>query len=219
MTRPLARLGLLFGMLTSLVGCGAGGGDYDPTDYSQRAFTVTLDWDSPGDLDLHVFTPNGQEIYWGNFQGSDGYLNEDNHSYGPENYFCERPTSGRYRVFVRHYQGPSATATVTLRIHRGDLAGREYRYGPVELGPTDGSYYRAAKGATRQYYSDWAAVDVLVGNSYQVRPESPYNDGYYYEGGPYYDDGSYDDEGYYYDDSLKDDPNIIRQQTEPTPES
>jgi uncharacterized protein YfaP (DUF2135 family) len=76
---------------------------------SSGFFTVTLTWDGPGDVDLHVFEPDGSQVSYWNSQGSSGYLDVDNTvADGPEHYFASCDTSrlqvGTYRVAVANYE-------------------------------------------------------------------------------------------------------------------
>ena len=76
--------------------------------------TITLTWDDRTDLDLHVFTPSGAEISYGNKQADGGYLNVDMNTSGQstvpvENVFFgdeERGVEamrGKYRVVVENF--------------------------------------------------------------------------------------------------------------------
>jgi len=68
---------------------------------------VTLTWNNEADLDLHIFDPDNNEIYWMNPSSpSGGVLDYDDiDGFGPENIYWpngEAP-SGIYTVLVHHY--------------------------------------------------------------------------------------------------------------------
>lgn len=78
---------------------------------------VTLLWDFPGDIDLHVEQPNGKQIYFMNKNDSQtgGSLDVDNRIGGAgsaENIFWENAPQGTYRVWI-HYYGPSKNSGQT----------------------------------------------------------------------------------------------------------
>ncbi|WP_345533598.1 YfaP family protein [Viridibacterium curvum] len=67
---------------------------------------VTLSWDSDGsDLDLHLVTPAGEHIYFGNRQATDGTaLDVDvTTGYGPEIIASPSQMRGTYLVYVNYY--------------------------------------------------------------------------------------------------------------------
>ena len=74
---------------------------------------VHLNWDFPGDVDLHVIQPDGEEIYFANMRSDargGGELDVDNVQGGPnsqENAFWRRPMPGHYRVFIKYYRQDS----------------------------------------------------------------------------------------------------------------
>ena len=71
--------------------------------------TISLLWDSQDDLDLHVFTPDGSEIYYGNRSAQNGTLDVDantssNMMDNPvENIYFESPYNGQYWIYVDDY--------------------------------------------------------------------------------------------------------------------
>jgi hypothetical protein len=73
---------------------------------------VTLRWDNPVDMDLHVFDPSGEEIWFGNTESaSGGQLDVDSNAFCSGDYPVENvywPTGdapfGTYEVYVRLYQ-------------------------------------------------------------------------------------------------------------------
>lgn len=71
---------------------------------------VTLFWDFPGDVDLHVDQPNGNELSFMNMDDSadgGGVLDVDDRVGGPgsaENAYWRRPRPGNYRIRVVYYR-------------------------------------------------------------------------------------------------------------------
>lgn len=68
---------------------------------------VTLLWDFPGDIDLHVVEPNGNEIFFRQPESaSGGQLDTDNKiggQHSAENIYWTNPPKGKYRVFLHYY--------------------------------------------------------------------------------------------------------------------
>lgn len=89
---------------------------------------VSVAWDSPADVDLHVVEPGTEEIYYGNPQSAaGGVLDLDSNagcgSDGPRNenitYPNTTPPGGTYTVRVDYWSSCSAAATnyvVTIRV-------------------------------------------------------------------------------------------------------
>jgi len=72
----------------------------------QARLRVVLSWDSGGtDLDLHVVSPDGQHVYYGNRVGANGgALDVDvTTGYGPEIYANPSPPPGIWHVFVNYF--------------------------------------------------------------------------------------------------------------------
>jgi hypothetical protein len=86
--------------------------------------TVSLTWGSAPDVDLHVYEPNGMQVFWYNLQGYSGTLDRDDRSgYGPEHYTvpsCETLERGVYGVALDYYKGDSPE-TATIQIEAGQL--------------------------------------------------------------------------------------------------
>ena len=81
---------------------------------------VSISWDSPADVDLHVVEPGTEEIYWGNpTSAAGGVLDLDSNaacgSDGPRNenitYPSVTPPSGTYTVRVDHWANCGAAQT------------------------------------------------------------------------------------------------------------
>ena len=76
------------------------------TQRPQARLRVVLSWDSGGtDLDLHVVSPDGQHVYYGNRLGANGgALDVDvTTGYGPEIYANPTPPAGTYHVYVNYF--------------------------------------------------------------------------------------------------------------------
>jgi hypothetical protein len=68
--------------------------------------TVTLTWGHATDVDLHVFEPNGNHVYYSSKQGTYGRLDVDNQDgYGPEHYYSEQNATGQYIIAVNYFSG------------------------------------------------------------------------------------------------------------------
>ncbi|MCR5594110.1 MAG: zinc-ribbon domain-containing protein [Saccharofermentans sp.] len=92
---------------TILASLDAGNGD----------ITISMLWDSEDDLDLHVFTPDGSEIYYGNREAQNGYLDVDANTVSNmmdnpvENVYFVSPVNGDYWIYVNDYEDRSNGAT------------------------------------------------------------------------------------------------------------
>ena len=86
---------------------------------SSGDITVSMLWGTWDDLDLHIDTPDGKHIYYGNKMAGGGVLdvdanaNSSNLTTTPaENIYFAAPQSGHYKVYIRNYrdrtdEGPS----------------------------------------------------------------------------------------------------------------
>ena len=84
---------------------------------TQARLRVVLSWDSPGtDIDLHVVSPDGQHVWYGNRVVSNGgALDVDvTTGYGPEIYSSAAPATGMYHVYVNCYGSGESTGTLTI---------------------------------------------------------------------------------------------------------
>jgi uncharacterized protein YfaP (DUF2135 family) len=98
---------------TSDAMCGAGATCFQGTCVGEGALRFSLSWEEETDLDLHVITPDGTEIYYGNSSGAGGYLDVDDcvgdscrtpGGTHVENIFFEAsPMSGMYTYWVHNY--------------------------------------------------------------------------------------------------------------------
>jgi hypothetical protein len=99
--------------------------------------TVSLEWDSDADLDLHVYENDGAEhVYYAYPAGAAGYLEaDDEDGYGPENYRadCGYVAAASYRFAVGYFAGSGPT-TARLRVQAGDLVQTFTRVLPAAQG-------------------------------------------------------------------------------------
>jgi uncharacterized protein YfaP (DUF2135 family) len=96
---------------------------------SSGQITISLLWDSTDDLDLHVITPSGVEIFFGNMRADGGVLDVDmnagssNLVLNPvENIFFANPRPGTYRVKVVNYydRTPDVDTNYLVRVMVGN---------------------------------------------------------------------------------------------------
>jgi hypothetical protein len=102
----------------------------------QGFFQVTLTWNVPGDIDLHVLEPTNAHVYWAGRLGISGELDKDDiYGMGPENYFVCSPGKlmpGSYVIGLNNYNGVTGThALVSIR------AGTQFRNYTQVLGEAD----------------------------------------------------------------------------------
>lgn len=98
--------------LTDMVLRALGRLSYPDAEASTGAITVTLGWDEAPDVDLHVFEPNGEHVFYQNMRGQSGFLDVDDvNQYGPEHYYvsCETLEAGDYAIGVNYYTGTRPT--------------------------------------------------------------------------------------------------------------
>ena len=91
--------------------------------------TISVTWDSEDDIDLHVFTPNGNRIYWGDTAWDGGVLDvdansdEDDLSTSPvENIYFAEPINGEYWVYIMCYSDrtPDRDTNYLVRVTVGE---------------------------------------------------------------------------------------------------
>lgn len=96
--------------------------EYPTSDLGDGAIKITLEWGAEPDVDLHVFEPNGNHVYYGNLRGESGFLDlDDTSGFGPEHYFvaCNSLEEGLYKIGVNYYSG-SAAETARIQISTAD---------------------------------------------------------------------------------------------------
>ncbi len=88
----------------------------------------TLTWDTPGDLDLHVVPPCGQEISFRATSACGGRLDRDDiPGTGPENVFWSAaPASGPYHICVNPYGSRSRVTNWVLTANQGTVERRRW---------------------------------------------------------------------------------------------
>ena len=94
-------------------------------------FTVTLDWDGVGDVDLHTFEPSSH-VYYEDKAGAVGYLDVDNvDGFGPEHYYAScnkaKMQEGIYAFGINNYEGATGRMATLL------LSTQERTYDPLTL--------------------------------------------------------------------------------------
>ncbi len=87
------------------------------TSRPQARLRVVLSWDSDGtDLDLHVVSPDGEHVWYGNrVAANGGALDVDvTTGYGPEIYANTAPPTGTYHVYVNYYGSGTSGKDLTV---------------------------------------------------------------------------------------------------------
>ncbi len=96
---------------------------------------VRLTWDntssgsaSTTDIDLHVFEPGNEQVYFMDKTSDNGELDvDDTNGYGPENYTNTDASAGTYTIWVKCYRGCDTEGTsYTLSVTRGNESATEY---------------------------------------------------------------------------------------------
>lgn len=106
--------------------------------------TLSLMWHDYNDLDLHCKDPTGEIIYFSNKRGKHGTLDVDRNvsptTQRPvENIFFEKPISGRYEIYVHHFNhhaspvSQSYVARVTVSGQRKEFSGSVTHEDPPKL--------------------------------------------------------------------------------------
>lgn len=73
---------------------------------TQARLRIVLAWDTDAtDLDLHVITPRGEHVYYGNrvLPGGEALDVDVTTGYGPEIFSAATPVKGSYLVYVNYY--------------------------------------------------------------------------------------------------------------------
>ena len=101
---------------------------YDANPNRQRiGLRVVLAWDTDmTDLDLHLVSPDGQHVFYGNrVAPNGGALDVDvTGGYGPEIYAIPSPPPGLWQIYVNYYgggDGEMTTAQIALISNEGTL--------------------------------------------------------------------------------------------------
>ena len=94
------------------------------------AVQFSLIWETMNDLDLHVRTPRGLHLYYGNRRAGNGWLDVDMNvepqTVEPvENMFFTKSERGKYTVFVDHFKQHPGQPTVDSFTLRAMIDGRE----------------------------------------------------------------------------------------------
>lgn len=106
------------------------GGQYDDVD-----IRISLLWNTRDDLDLHVITPSGEEIYYGNKRSRcGGFLDIDRNVHGEDPKPVEntrwargQAPAGRYRVYVQNYRYHEPPGPIPFRVEM-DINGKISHY-------------------------------------------------------------------------------------------
>jgi Uncharacterized protein conserved in bacteria len=104
-----------------------------------RDLEITLTWNTPTDIDLHVIEPGGRHVFWDAKTGTTATLDLDNRTgFGPETLSVERGRGapGVYQVFIVHYRGDiPTTATVAITLNVGTPNARTAVFTRQSTGP------------------------------------------------------------------------------------
>ena len=112
---------------------------------SRGVLHISLNWQIPGDIDLHVFDPTGAHIFYDNRTSSIGYLDrDDQEGTGPENIYFTNPPDGRYTIQVVHYEGPAPN--------------------PFRVGCTDGLGFQLTRSGSVGLNSSVTVANVAIVN-------------------------------------------------------
>jgi len=97
---------------------------------------ILLAWDSPNtDLDLHVVSPDGEHVWYGNRVAKNGGAQDVDVTtgYGPEIYSSPEPPRGTYLVYVNYFGGgydmngnaQQIITTATITVISDEASGQE----------------------------------------------------------------------------------------------
>jgi hypothetical protein len=84
---------------------------------------VTLTWNTPTDIDLHVIEPNGTHVFYASRNGITARLDvDDTNGFGPENIFvgAANAAPGTYQIYIVHFSGSvPTTSTIAVNLRPG----------------------------------------------------------------------------------------------------
>lgn len=86
-------------------------------------YRIVLTWgETPSDLDSHLITPSGEEVYFSDKTTTAGDANldvDDTSSYGPETITITSPQSGIYKYFVYNWSGSPdiTTSSAVIKVY------------------------------------------------------------------------------------------------------
>ena len=104
----------------SLIGGALATLEAPPAEGSTGFFSATLTWDGSGDVDTHVYEPDGTHVWYQAPTGNAGYLDVDNTvADGPEHYYSscssEKLQTGSYVVEVANFaEATGRVATIQI---------------------------------------------------------------------------------------------------------
>ncbi|NLI08028.1 MAG: hypothetical protein GX457_13205, partial [Thermotogaceae bacterium] len=84
-----------------------------------EALWIELTWDkNHADIDLHVYEPDEEHVYYENMKGAGELDRDDTDGYGPEHYTLlrERAIYGDYRIMLHYYATHEQTQPVNCRV-------------------------------------------------------------------------------------------------------
>jgi len=131
-----------------------------------RALTVELRWgEGPHDLDLHLFTPDGEHICFGHMQGVGAQQDVDvTSSFGPESIAIIDLIPGSYEVWVHHYSGEGNLAESLARVK---LLNEEFRKIREFAVPLSGTCQKGNSGRSKQNAA-WGVFTLVVNESGEI---------------------------------------------------
>lgn len=105
---------------------------YFTAELNRAEITIRLDWTKHSgntDIDLHVFDPNNEEIYWKHMNSaSGGYLDRDDTvGPGPEHVRWTNAPAGTYKIYVHYYPNQAEDRSVTTYWVTVTADGKRYK--------------------------------------------------------------------------------------------
>jgi len=104
--------------------------------------SASLTWGTQPDLDLHIYEPNGDHVYYRNLTGTSGSLDlDDTNGQGPDHYFvtCDKLEIGTYSFGVNYYRGDGLEQGTILLQAGGQVYPRSNLYSTARGGEGDNS--------------------------------------------------------------------------------